>query len=178
MASLSEQTSSYQRGHHPKPLVVVLIAFYWRQILRYVLVTLIYLKKCMISMTLFKELSIKICSKFDEFIAIRICIKCFLFIFTMNYFLILFLVDSYNVKSTCTCADPESFVRGDQTLTSFYFFFFDDVGGERVSKTTISAPSSAPSMPHQLWPNIEFWLGSLVIFQRIWTSFANKPILL
>ena len=112
-----------KRGHHPKPLVVVLIAFYWRQILRYVLVTLNYLKKCMISMALFKELSIKICFKFDEFKATRICFKCFFFIFTINYFFILFLVDSYNVKSTCTCAVPESFVRGGQTLASFFFSF-------------------------------------------------------
>ena len=40
----------------------------------------------------------------------------------------------------CSCADPESFVRGGPTLTGF--FLVDEGGGEDPS-TTISGPSSA-----------------------------------
>ena len=43
-----------------------------------------------------------------------------------------------------SCADPESFVRGGPTLTTFFFllFFLVDEGREDPS-TTISGPSSA-----------------------------------
>ena len=39
-----------------------------------------------------------------------------------------------------SCADPESFVRGGPTLTTF-FFKFDE--GRKDPNTTISRPSSA-----------------------------------
>ena len=48
-----------------------------------------------------------------------------------------------------SCADPDSFVRGGPTL------LYD----------------SGPSC----WPNIDFLLGSFLIFQGIRTSMAKKP---
>ena len=41
-----------------------------------------------------------------------------------------------------SCADPESFVRGSPTLTTFFFFLFFFVFFKDPS-TTISGPSSA-----------------------------------
>ena len=43
---------------------------------------------------------------------------------------------------TRACANPESFVRGGPTLTTFFVCFFVDDGRE-VPNTTISGPSSA-----------------------------------
>ena len=50
------------------------------------------------------------------------------------------------VSAQDTCADPESCVRGDSLLTTFFSFFFfvylvDE--GREDQKTTISGPSSA-----------------------------------
>ena len=44
----------------------------------------------------------------------------------------------------CSCADPESFVRGGPTLTTFFFLFFlrFDEGG-RIQISLISGPSTA-----------------------------------
>ena len=41
--------------------------------------------------------------------------------------------------SQMSCADPESYVRGGQTSTKFFFYF----EGGRIQNTTISGPSSA-----------------------------------
>ena len=73
-----------------------------------------------------------------------------------------------------TCADPESFVRGGPTLTTFFFiFFFSSGDGERIQmpltvghhRPASETPfrwrfASVPLMAH---PMIELWLGSFVI---------------
>ena len=80
-----------------------------------------------------------------------------------------------------TCADPDSFVRGGPTLTTF-FYLVDE--GRKDLNTTLNVQSLDPPAKRHLngvllacrwWPNIEFWLGSLVIFQENWTSIAKKP---
>ena len=51
------------------------------------------------------------------------------------------LMHSFEVNiRICPCADPESFVRGGPTLTTF-FFSVDE--GREDQNTTISGPSSA-----------------------------------
>ena len=62
------------------------------------------------------------------------------------------------------CADQECFVRGGPTLTTFF-----------LVDTTKIEYSLIAGVPSSWWPNIECWLGSLVIFQGIQTSVAKKP---
>ena len=87
---------------------------------------------------------------------------------------------------TGTYADPESFVKGGPTLTTFFGFvlllFFVDEEIEDPN-TTISGQSSARqrntiSMALRRCADdgpTGCWLGSFMIFQRIWTSSAKKP---
>ena len=67
------------------------------------------------------------------------------------------------------CADPESFVRGDPTLTTFFSRWW-----ERGSKHHYMRPIIGPPAKHHLngaslacrwWPNIECWLGSFEILK-------------
>ena len=67
-------------------------------------------------------------------------------------------------KRTHSCSDPENFVRGGP------FFFYQ--GAEKPTNTK-TGPSlvnqgNAISLAGWLWPKIECWLGSFVIFQGIW----------
>ena len=65
------------------------------------------------------------------------------------------------VSSSCSCADPESFVRGGPTLRTFF-------RGDRIqTNTTISGLSS---------PNNECWLGSFVNFPGIGPVLLRNPI--
>ena len=72
-------------------------------------------------------------------------------------------------------ADPESFVRGSPTLTTFVLVD----GGREVPNTTKSGASSAclneVSLADRYWPNIECCLGSFVNFQGFQTSIAMEP---
>ena len=81
------------------------------------------------------------------------------------------------------CADPENFVRGGPTLTT-YLFFLKLMRGEMIQiplKAGHHQPASetpfkwrfagGPMMVH-----IECWPGSFVIFQRIWSSIAKKTL--
>ena len=77
------------------------------------------------------------------------------------------------------CADPESFSRGDPTLTTF--FLVDD--GREDPNTTLSGAIIGPpakrhfngvSLAGRWWPNIECWLGSFVVLQGTRTSIAKK----
>ena len=65
-----------------------------------------------------------------------------------------------------TCADPENFVRGVPTLTTFFFCLVDEGWEKYHSKRAINGPPAK---------RIECWLGSLMIFQVIWTRIAKKP---
>ena len=65
---------------------------------------------------------------------------------------------------SCSCADPENFVRGGQ-----FFVVVVDEGWDNYKGAIIGPPAK-----HHLngvllacwwWPNIECWLGSFVIFQ-------------
>ena len=56
--------------------------------------------------------------------------------------------------NTQACADPESFVRGGPTLTTFF-------RGERIL-----IPPNGVSLACPLWPNIECWLGSFETFEN------------
>ena len=47
------------------------------------------------------------------------------------------------MKEKEACADPESFIRGCPTLTTFYFLFFLADEGMEDPSTTKSGPSSA-----------------------------------
>ena len=71
------------------------------------------------------------------------------------------------------CADPESFLRGCPTLTTFYLLIYLFSKGRKTiqANITISGPSSA----NQSWHKIESSLGNYAIFQRIRTSIAMKP---
>ena len=81
---------------------------------------------------------------------------------------------------TPSCADPESFAIG----VRLWLCFFPSWWGERRPKYNHKrANSGSPakchlngvSLSYLWWPNIEFWLGNLVIFQRIRNSIARKP---
>ena len=56
-----------------------------------------------------------------------------------------------------------------QALTTFFIFLVYE--GREDPSTTLNGVSLAC----RWWPNIEFWLGSFVIFQGIWTNIAKKP---
>ena len=76
------------------------------------------------------------------------------------------------------CMDPKSFDRGGPTLT--VFFFTVDERNQIPRKAGLhwlasEMPLNGFSLAGQRWPNIECWLGSLVIFQGIQTSIARKP---
>ena len=75
-----------------------------------------------------------------------------------------------------------------QRWSNFDNVFFSRCGNEEErredSNTAISGPLSAPpakqhlngvSLADRWWPNIECWLGSLVVLQGIQTSIAKKP---
>ena len=83
--------------------------------------------------------------------------------------------------TTSACADPESFVRGGPTLTSFSSVFLIADEGKEDLNTTISGHSSARQQNAiQIafsWLKIECWLGSFMILQEIRTSIAKKPYL-
>ena len=77
------------------------------------------------------------------------------------------------------CMDPESFDRGGPTLTVFFFFTVDE-RNQILQKAGLhwlasEMPLNGFSLAGHRWPNIECWLGSLVIFQGIQTSIARKP---
>ena len=68
----------------------------------------------------------------------------------------------------------------------FFFSFFSSwrENGSKVPlraghhRPTSETPLNGVSLACRWWPNIEFWLGSFVIFQGIWASIAKKPIFL
>ena len=76
-----------------------------------------------------------------------------------------------------SCADPENFVRGGPTLTTFFLWllllllFRKLMRDERI-KVIIGPPAkrylNGVSLACWWWPNIECWLGSIAIFQGIW----------
>ena len=84
-----------------------------------------------------------------------------------------------------SCADPESFARGGPTLTCFFFVFF--LMRHRIqipqyvcqqwpaSKTLFKWRLNGFLLACRGWPNMECWLGNLVLFQGIWSSIAMKP---
>ena len=84
-----------------------------------------------------------------------------------------------------SCADPESFVRGGPTLTTFCLSLKRrEKNPNTVIYIYINGPSSARQRNANKWrfaggqiprPNIECWLGSFVIFQGIRTSIAKDP---
>ena len=71
------------------------------------------------------------------------------------------------VKRGMTCVDPERFVRGGQIYQHLFLFCFKLI---RKSKTTIIGPSSTA--------NVQWWLGSFVLFHGIRTAFISNPIFL
>ena len=76
-----------------------------------------------------------------------------------------------------SCADPECFVRGDPTLTTFVFKI--DEGREDPSPT-LSGPSSARqrnTMHANECPTLNAGFAA-AIFQRIRTCIARKPYIL
>ena len=68
------------------------------------------------------------------------------------------------------CADPECFLRGGPTLTTFCFVLFvwgggGDNEGREDPKSTISGQSTARQRNADDGPTmIEYWLGGFVIF--------------
>ena len=78
-----------------------------------------------------------------------------------------------------TCADPESFFKGGPTLRMFFFSLFFNNWIQIPLKSGHHRPASqtslnAVSLVCRWWPNMEYWLGSFVIFQGIRTSIAKK----
>ena len=60
----------------------------------------------------------------------------------------------------------------------FFFFFFGGGGGlaeKRGSKYHCKQFLNSVSLACRLWPNMECWIGSFVIFQGIRTSIAKEP---
>ena len=56
----------------------------------------------------------------------------------------MFLYDpTYGSGGDVACADPESFVRGGSTLTTFFSFLFYFDEGRKDPNTTISGSSTA-----------------------------------
>ena len=77
-----------------------------------------------------------------------------------------------------SCADPESFVRGGSTLTTFFFcycFLFISIFSSWRGE---GGPSSARQLACRWWPNIEFKLGSFVILRGSGLVLLRNPILL
>ena len=89
-----------------------------------------------------------------------------------------------SIISTChinTCADPESFYqRGSKFDNVFFFFFFLVDDGIEDPNTAIIGPLSASQRNAILMaddgPNIEFWLGSLVVFRGSVPVLKGNPI--
>ena len=84
-------------------------------------------------------------------------------------------VISWHITST----DPESFFRGDPTQLWQLYFLMRERGSYYHLKWTIiglSAKGHLNGVPLAgwWWPTVERWLGSFVIFQRIWTSIAKE----
>ena len=82
-----------------------------------------------------------------------------------------------------SCADPENFVRGGQTLTTFLFSWWG-VGGSKYhyKRAIIGLPAkrhlNGASLACWWWPNIKFWLGRFVIFQGTLTRISKKTLYL
>ena len=83
-----------------------------------------------------------------------------------------------------TCVDPESFARGDPT---FFFSFFFSLMREEESKyhyswSIIGPPArrhlNGVSLVGRWWPNIEWWIGSLVILRGSGPVLLRNPIFL
>ena len=82
-----------------------------------------------------------------------------------------------------TCADPESFVRGGPTLTTFFFlsFYFDEGGGSEYHyKRGIVGPPAKRHLVAFRWrvddgPTLNAGLVA-AIFQGIWICIARKPL--
>ena len=88
------------------------------------------------------------------------------------YFVILVLV-LFTPPSVCqSCADPESFVRGGPTLTTF---LIDE--GRDDPNTTLIGPSLASQRFAGVPMMAQHWMlvGSFVIFQGIRTCIAKEP---
>ena len=69
--------------------------------------------------------------------------------------------------------DPESFVRGDQTLT-----FLVDEGREKYHLKQAIKPFKWSFIVEPIMPNIDAWLGSFVMFQGIRTNIAKEPYMI
>ena len=77
-------------------------------------------------------------------------------------------------------ADPESFVRGGPILTGF-FSWWREGGSKKALKAGHHRPTSEMAFRWRVddGPTLnKYWLGSIVIFQGIWTSIAGNPIIL
>ena len=80
-----------------------------------------------------------------------------------------------------SCADPESFLRGGPTLTTFFFSWWWEGGSKYNYKRAIIDPPAKRHLNGVLpvgpwWPNIGCWLGSFVVLQGIRISIAKKTI--
>ena len=95
------------------------------------------------------------------------------------------------------CADPESFVRGGLTLTTFFFLFFFSLffsffsffslmRGRKDPNTTISGhqrpasetPFNGVPLAGRYGPNIECWIDSFVILRGSGPELLSNPIFL
>ena len=70
--------------------------------------------------------------------------------------------------------------EGIQLWRRFFFFLYNEGWEKYHHKRAINGPPAkrhlnGVSLACWWWPNIERWLGSLVIFQGIWTRIAKKP---
>ena len=83
--------------------------------------------------------------------------------------------------SAITSGDPELFVRGGPTLTTFVVvFFYLFIFRESIQTiTTINGPLSAcQKKSHFIGVSLtcdDGWLGSFVVFQGIGINFGKKP---
>ena len=75
-----------------------------------------------------------------------------------------------------SCADPESFIRGDPTLTLFFFLVDEARWGEEGSKYHYKRAIIGPPASCHVddGPTLNAGFGSFVMFQGIQTSIAEK----
>ena len=79
----------------------------------------------------------------------------------------------FKMEANSPSADPESFVKGGPTLTTFWGFLVEE--GRKDQNTTISGPSSV-SLACRYWPNIECLLGTFVFFRGSGPVWLRNPI--
>ena len=67
---------------------------------------------------------------------------------------------------------------------NFLFYFMLMIGGwSKISlkaghhRPTSETPLNGVSLACRRWPNIEYWVGSFVIFQGTWTSIDNESFI-